>query len=120
MSARDRRRIRYGAAVGAVVAGALVAAAVTNSVGNTVATVLIGGGLLGFVIMLLRDMGLLDTGGATAPSPPAEPSGNADEPHRGPGPDQAPGNGSAPAPGARRSVSVPRPDRMRGQRRRLR
>lgn len=103
-----------------MLAGALCAAALTNSVGNTVATVLIGGGLLGFVIMLLRDMGLLESGEPGAPTPPAGPSGNGAGPSRGSGPDQGPSNGSGPSPGARRTVDVPRPARMRGQRRRLR
>ena len=77
-------------------------------------------GLLAFVIMLLRDMGLLDTDGASAPPPPPERSGNGDDPQRGSGPDQSPENGSEAGPSVRRSVNVPRPDRMRGQRRRLR
>ena len=119
MSERDRRVIRYGAAVIAVIGGALFAAAVTNSVGNDVATVLIGGGLLAIVIMLLRDMGLLDTGD---PSPPPRvgPSGNGGDPHHDSGPGDGRTNGAGPDPGARRTVKMRRPDRMRGQRRRLR
>jgi hypothetical protein len=119
MSARDRRTIRYLAAAVAVIAGALFAAAVTNSVGNTVATVLIGGGLLAFVIMLLRDMGLIEVGERTPP-PAAGPSSSGGDPHRGDGPDLDPANGAGPDPGERRSVNVPRPERLRGQRRRLR
>jgi hypothetical protein len=116
MSPRDRRTIRYGAAVVAVVAGGLCAAALTNSVGNTIATVLIGGGLLAIVIFLMRDMGLLDTGERTPP--PAGPSTNGGDPQGGP--EHGAGDGSGLAPRKRRSVNVPRPDRMRGQRRRLR
>ena len=127
MSARDRRTIRYGVPAVAVLAGVLCAAALTNSVGNTVATVLIGGGLLVFVIFMLRDMGLLEGDDPAAPStpppaapPPAGPADNGGEPDHGSGADPGSGNGSAPGSGARRSVNVPRPDRMRGQRRRLR
>ena len=119
MSARDRKYVRYGGAVVAVVAGALIAAALTDGLGNTLATVLIGGGLLAIVIMLLRDMGLLDAGERTPP-PPAGPSANGGDPHRGSGPDRGPGEGAGPDPRARRTVNVRRPDRMRGQRRRLR
>ena len=116
MSARDRRWIRYGVACGAVVAGGLCAAALTNAVGNTLATVLIGGGLLAIVIFLLRDMGLV----AATPEPePPHPSRNGSDPHDRSLPA---GEGDAAHPGrqVRRSVSVRRPDRMRGQRRRLR
>jgi hypothetical protein len=118
MSARDRRRIRYGSAVFAVVAGALIAAALTNGVGNTLATVLIGGGLLAIVIFLMRDMGLLNAGDPPAPATPERPS-NGGDPQHGPGA----GNGSDPvdpgSPAGRRSVNVRPPERMRGQRRRL-
>jgi hypothetical protein len=116
MSDRDRRLIRYGAACIAVVAGALCAAALTNTVGNTVATVLIGGGLLAIVIFLLRDMGLID---ASAKPEPPPPSRNGSDPHHRSSPADEP---DSPHPGgqARRSVNVRRPDRMRGQRRRLR
>jgi hypothetical protein len=118
MSARDRRNIRYGAAVAAVVAGVLVAATLTDGLGNTLATVLIGGGLLAVVVFLMRDMGLLDTAERTPP--PAEPPADSGDPDDDSGPDQRSGNGSGPEPSARRTVNVPRPDRMRGQRRRLR
>jgi hypothetical protein len=118
MSPRDRRTIRYGAAVAAVVAGGLCAAALTNSAGNTIATVLIGGGLLAIVIFLMRDMGLLDTGERATPR--AGPSTNGGDPHGGPGSEHGAGDGSGLAPRKRRTVNVPRPDRMRGQRRRLR
>lgn len=123
MSLRDRRLIRYGPPVVAVVGGIVCAAALTNSVGNTIATVLIGVGLLTIVIFLMQDMGLL---GAEEPdvAPPAEsPPGPADDggdSHDGSGPDQGSSNGAGPPPVARRTVDVPRPDRMRGQRRRLR
>jgi hypothetical protein len=116
MSDHDRRLIRYGAACVAVVAGAICAAGLTDALGNTLATVLIGGGLLAIVIFLLRDMGLIET---SAKAEPQQPSRNGSDPHRGasPGPDTD--STHAPRPG-RRSVNVRRPDRMRGQRRRLR
>jgi hypothetical protein len=116
MSDRDRRLVRYGAACVAVVAGALCAAALTNTVGNTVATVLIGGGLLAIVIFLLRDMGLID---ASAKAEPKQPSRNGSDPHHRSSPADEP-DPPHPAGQARRSVNVRRPDRMRGQRRRLR
>ena len=113
----------------AVAAGALCAAALTTGVGNTIATVLIGGGLLAIVFFLLRDMGLIDTGDDRTPPAPTPvpvpappPPGNGGDPQHGPGA----GNGAAPAgespegPRERRTVDVRRPDRMRGQRRRLR
>jgi hypothetical protein len=118
MSHRDRRLIRYAVACVAVVAGALCAAALTNTLGNTLATVLIGGGLLAIVIFLLRDMGLIDASADPDPEPPTSPQNGSDPHHR-----SSPAGESDPthSPGqARRSVSVRRPDRMRGQRRRLR
>jgi hypothetical protein len=116
MSERDRRLIRYGAGCVAVVAGGICAVALTNAVGNTLATVLIGGGLLAIVIFLLRDMGLLAA--STEPKPP-QPSRNGSDPHDRP---SSVGTVESAHPGgeARRSVNVRRPDRMRGQRRRLR
>jgi hypothetical protein len=116
MSDRDRRLIRYGVACVAVVAGALCAAALTNAVGNTLATVLIGGGLLAIVIFLLRDMGLIDT---SAKPEPQQASRNGSDPRHRASPDDEPDASHPPRP-TRRSVSVRRPDRMRGQRRRLR
>jgi hypothetical protein len=116
MSHRDRRLVRYGAACAAVVAGALCAAALTNALGNTLATVLIGGGLLAIMIFLLRDTGLV--AGATEPEP-RQPSRNGSDPHDRPSPAGEP-DPTRPARQTRRSVNVRRPDRMRGQRRRLR
>lgn len=117
MSARDRRTIRYGVPVAAVIAGALAGAAMTNSIGNTVATGLIGVGLFAIMVFLLRDMGIL-----TAEEPNVGPAGPAPDDgavDHGPGPDHGSSNGSVPSPSASRSVNVPRPDRMRGQHRRL-
>ena len=116
MSHRDRRLIRYGAACVAVVAGGLCAAALTNTVGNTLATALIGGGLLAIVIFLLRDMGLLAT---SSESTPPQPARNGADPHDQPSP-SGETDSAHPARQARRVVNVRRPDRMRGQRRRLR
>ena len=108
--------IRYGSPCVAVVVGGICAAALTNTVGNTLATVLIGGGLLAIVIFLLRDMGLL---AATSEPEPPQPSRNGSDPHDRSSPA---GEADAAHPGRqdRRSVNVRRPDRMRGQRRRLR
>jgi hypothetical protein len=116
MSARDRRTIRYGAAGVAVVAGVICAAALTDTVGNTLATVLVGGGLLAIVIFLLRDMGLIDASAKPEPPPPSRNGANPSDrssPGAGTDPPHPPGQG-------RRSVNVRRPDRLRGQRRRLR
>ena len=107
--------IRYGAAGMAVLAGALCAAALTDGLGNTLATVLIGGGLLAIVIFALRDMGLVDTSGKPEPR---RPSRNELDPDRESTAGAPPPNHPPHQP--RRSVSVRRPDRMRGQRRRLR
>ena len=115
MSARDRRMIRYGAAWVAVVAGGICAAALTNTVGNTVATVLIGGGLLATVIFLLRDMGLIDSSKPESPPPSRNGADPNDRSSPAAGKDPAHPSGQA-----RRSVNVRRPDRLRGQRRRLR
>jgi hypothetical protein len=121
MTARDRRYLRYGAAGTAVVAGALCAAVLTNGVGNTIATVLIGGGLLAIVLLLLRDMGLIEMGGGRTPPPPAPaPPSNGGDPQHDPGNGSGPGGQSPEGPQERRTVDVRRPDRMRGQRRRLR
>ena len=112
---RDRRMIRYGAAGMAVLAGALCAAALTDSLGNTLATALIGGGLLAIVIFALRDMGLVDISGKPEPRRPSRDRSDPDRESTAAGsrPDHPPRQ-------PRRTVSVRRPDRMRGQRRRLR
>src|ERR1700722_14196388 len=116
MSDRDRRLTRYAAACVAVVAGALCAAVRTNAVGTTLATVLIGGGLLAIVIFLLRDMGLIDTSAKPEQQPPSR---NGSDPHHRSSSAAEP-DPQHPVRQARRSVNVRRPDRMRGQRRRLR
>lgn len=116
MSDRDRRLIRYGAACVAVVAGGLCAAALTNAVGNTLATVLIGGGLLAIVIFLFRDMGLVAASSEPKPQQPSHTGSDSDDRSSSAGEADA----AHPARPARRSVNVRRPDRMRGQRRRLR
>jgi hypothetical protein len=120
MTGRDHRYARYGAAGVAVLVGAVCAAALTNGVGNTIATVLIGGGLLAVVFFLLRDMGLIDMGGDRTPPPTApEPPSNGGDPRHGPGNGSDPAGESPEGSGDRRTVDVRRPDRMRGQRRRL-
>ncbi|MFZ0387008.1 MAG: hypothetical protein WAL22_15180, partial [Solirubrobacteraceae bacterium] len=92
------------------------AAVLTDPVGNTLATVMIGGGLLAIVILLLRDMGLTDT---SAKATPQQLSRNGADPHQRSSP-AAEADPAHPGRSARRSVNVRRPDRMRGQRRRLR
>jgi hypothetical protein len=108
--------IRYGTAWIAVVAGGICAAALTDALGNTLATVLIGGGLLAIVIFLLRDMGLIDASSKPEPPPPSRNGANPND-RSSPAAGKDPMHPSGPA---RRSVNVRRPDRLRGQRRRLR
>ena len=69
---RDDRRVRYGAPVATIIIGILFAAAVTNSLGNDVSTVLIAAGLVWFMIVVGRDMGMGQKTGRSprAPAPP--------------------------------------------------
>ena len=50
--------LRYGPAVAAVIVGVLFAAVDTGSVGNTVSTVLIAVGLIAFIALLGRELGM--------------------------------------------------------------
>ena len=52
------RLIRYGAPVVTVIVGVLFAAFETNRLGNTVSLVLIAGGLIWFITMMGREMGM--------------------------------------------------------------
>ncbi len=73
------RPIRYGAPIVTVIAGVLFAALDTNSLGNTVSLVLIAGGLIWFMTMLGREMGMTANTGR-APRVPRVPP---DEDERG-------------------------------------
>ncbi len=55
---RDDRRIRYGAPIVTIIIGVLFAAADTHALGNDVSTVLIAAGLIWFMIVVGRDMGM--------------------------------------------------------------
>jgi hypothetical protein len=67
------RRIRYGAPVVTIVVGVLFAAADTDSIGNTVATVLIALGLIWFIATLGREMGMTERTGRSHAPPPLPP-----------------------------------------------
>ena len=54
----QNRLLRYGIPIATVIVGALFAAFETNSVGNTVSLVLIAGGLIWFITLLGREMGM--------------------------------------------------------------
>jgi hypothetical protein len=59
----SNRLIRYGAPVVMVIVGVLFAAFETNRLGNTVSLVLIAGGLIWFITMMGREMGMTATTG---------------------------------------------------------
>jgi hypothetical protein len=80
---RDDRRIRYGAPIATIVVGVLFAAADTRSLGNDVSTVLIAAGLIWFMIVVGRDMGMGQTTGRSPrvpAAPPAEDESATDDP----------------------------------------
>lgn len=109
---RDDRRVRYGSAAGLIVLGFACGAISTGTVGGALATVFIAVGMILFLVFLLRDLGLTDRparSGRGATRPPV-PSPHA-APHRHPG---------EPAGAPRTHASVTPPERLRGQRRRLR
>ena len=74
MSFSDRR-IRYGSPVAVIILGVLFAAVDTHSLGNTVATLAIAGGLLWFIVLLGREIGMGERAGARprVTPPPEDP-----------------------------------------------
>jgi hypothetical protein len=79
---RDDRRIRYGAPIATIIVGVLFAAADTGSLGNDVSTVLIAAGLIWFMIVVGRDMGMGQNTGRSprVPAPPLDGDDLAPEP----------------------------------------
>jgi hypothetical protein len=93
---------RYGPAIGLAVLGVVCGAAIPGTLGGTLATALIGIGLVGVVSLVFYEVGLSEDRDRTARRPPAD----------APAPPEHPGPRPLPAPR--------RPDRLRGHRRRLR
>ena len=65
--------MRYGAPVAVVIVGVLFAAVDTHRLGNTVATVLIAVGLVWFMVVVGRDMGMGERTGRRSHVPPPPP-----------------------------------------------
>lgn len=109
---RDDRRVRYGSAAGLIVLGFACGAISTGTVGGALATLFIAAGMILFLVFLFRDLGLSDrpsrSARGAAPPPVPSPHGIG---HR---------HSEEPAPAPRTHASVTRPERLRGQRRRLR
>ena len=98
---RRTRTIRYGASILLILVGVLCGIAISGSAGGTLATVFVGLGLVGVVSLIFYEVGLTeDRERGTPPIPPSPGPAASAKPHDEP----------------RRSL----PDRMRGQRRRLR
>lgn len=109
---RRWRSPRYGAAIGLTLVGVACGATIPGTLGGTLATALIGLGLVGVVSLVFYEIGLSeDRDRAQSVRPPDQAS-----------PDQAPPDEAPTPPGHpdSRLRPAPRPDRMRGQRRRLR
>jgi hypothetical protein len=66
-------RIRYGAPIATIIVGVLFAAADTDSLGNDVSTILIAVGLIWFMVVAGRDMGMGQKTGRS-PRVPAAPT----------------------------------------------
>ena len=81
---RDDRRIRYGAPIATIIAGILFAAADTNALGNDVSTVLIAAGLVWFMVVVGRDMGMGQKTGRSPRVPPPPPADDDLAPDPGP------------------------------------
>jgi hypothetical protein len=99
---RRWRGLRYGAAVGLALVGVACGATIPGAVGGTLATGLIGVGLVGVLSLVFYEVGLSedrDRAARRRPTRPPEPPEHHD---------------------SRPRVAARRPGRMRGQRRRLR
>ena len=133
---QDHRIFRYGGPVGVMLVGVACGATLSGVLGGTLATVLIAVGMLAFLVALFRDLGLSDGHERrprrvdAAPSPRGEgphaedacgedPRSRAGDPHaEDPHAEEEGRHGHRPAP--RRRELPRRPERLRGQRRRLR
>jgi hypothetical protein len=108
---RRWRAVRYGASVALVIVGAACGALISGSLGGTLATVMVGLGLVGIVSLVFYEVGLTEDRDRERRRPPADGTGPG-----GPGSVPGPAAGSHPA-----SSPRPRPlARLRGERRRLR
>jgi hypothetical protein len=99
---RRWRTWRYGAAVVLVVVGVACGATIPGTLGGTLATVLIGIGLVGVLSLVFYEVGISEDRDRERRRPPDQPP-------------PPPGH-----PDSRPRSATRRPDRMRGQRRRLR
>jgi hypothetical protein len=102
-----QRKLRFGAAVAVVLVGVACGAAIPGTTGGTLATAFVGLGLLAVVSLIFYEVGLSEDHARARERGRAQRTSE-----RPPGP---PADGSPPN---RRTPR--RPDRMRGQRRRLR
>jgi hypothetical protein len=108
---RRSRAVRYGASVALVIAGAACGALISGSLGGTLATVLVGLGLVGIVSLAFYEVGLTEDRERERPRPPGDRDGS------------GPGSGSGPPALGSHPATPPRPRplaRLRGERRRLR
>ena len=114
---RDARKVRYGGAFALIVIGFACGAISTGTIGGALATGFIAVGMLLFLAFLFRDLGLSENSARaarrTGAAPPPAPAPPAPAPHPGSGADD-------PRTTPRTHATVQRPERLRGQRRRLR
>jgi hypothetical protein len=99
---RRWRTRRYGAAIALTVVGVACGATIPGTLGGTLATALIGIGLVGVVSLVFYEVGLSEDRDRAARRPPDD----------APAPPEHPGSRARPTPR--------RPERSRGHRRRLR
>lgn len=99
---RRWRAPRYGAAIALTVVGVACGATISGTLGGTLATALIGVGLVGVLSLVFYEIGLSEDRDRAARRPPDQAPATPEHP------DARPRAGSRP------------PDRMRGERRRLR
>lgn len=99
---RRWRTLRYGAALGLALVGVACGATIPGTLGGTLATALIGVGLVGVLSLVFYEVGLSEDRDRAVRRPPDQ----------APAPPEHPDSRPRPAPRW--------PDRMRGQRRRLR
>lgn len=102
---RRWRTLRYGACLGLAAVGVACGATISGTLGGTLATMLIGIGLVGVLSLVFYEIGLSEDRDRARRAPP-------DRADRAPLPPERP---QSPA---RRTPR--RPERLRGQRRRLR
>lgn len=108
---RRTRVLRYGASVGVALVGVACGALIPGSAGGTAATVLVGLGLVGVVSLIFYEIGLTEDRDRAREARLDEPPPQEAE-RRSPG---SPAATRGHQPGRART-----PDRLRGQRRRLR